>query len=137
MELNTQRKTELKKITNQSPGFNSQGELGVFFDLFLVCEATARKLIVYYKKEISKTESKIYTINEVKAALNLFSISNSNDDNFVNNIFKSGKGSRGKKTCRQLRNGYFHSLSQKDRAEIESRSEDLTENMKKWIQLFQ
>lgn len=45
MELTEKRKTELKKITNQSPGFISQGDLGTFFDLYLVCESTARKII--------------------------------------------------------------------------------------------
>jgi len=137
MELNEKRKAELKKITNQSPGFRCQGDLGYFFDLFLVCEATARKLISYYKNEISKSENQIYTITEVKAALSFFSISVMPNDDFVNYIFKSGNGLRGKKTCRQLRNDYIHNLSQIDRNEIESRNKDLIENMNKWTQLFQ
>lgn len=137
MALSANRKAELKKITIQSPGFKCQGDLGCFFDLFLVCEATARKLISYYKNENSKSENQFYSITEVRFALNFFSISVMANDDFVKYIFKSGNGLRGKKTCRQLRNDYIHNLSQFDRAEIESRNKDLIENMNKWIQLFQ
>lgn len=137
MVLSENRKAELKKITMQCPGFSCQGNLGYFFDLFLICEATARKLIFYYKKETFRTESQIYTIKEVKAALNLFSLLNTNDFNFVDFIFKSGIGSRGNKTCRQLRNDYIHNLSLIDRSEIENRNVDLIGNMNKWIKLFQ
>lgn len=137
MVLSANRKAELKKITIQSPGFKCQGDLGYFFDLFLVCEATARKLIFYYNIENSRSENQFYSITEVRFALNFFSLSVMPNDDFVKYIFKSGKGTRGNKTCRQLRNDYIHNLSQFDRAEIESRNKDLIENMNKWIQLFQ
>jgi hypothetical protein len=48
----------------------------------------------------------------------------------------SGEGKRGAKTCRQLRNGYLHSLSKKDKEEINSRFGELKGYMEKWINLL-
>ena len=47
-QLTTQQNKELKKILRLNPNFSAQGKLGDFFDSYLLCDATARKL-VYYK----------------------------------------------------------------------------------------
>ena len=47
--------------------------------------------------------------------------------------FQAGnKGKRVKKSARQLRNAYIHTLSANDREEIENRHEDLVANLRYW-----
>ena len=43
--LTSQEIKELKKILRLNPNFSVQGKLGDFFDYYLLCEVTARKLI--------------------------------------------------------------------------------------------
>lgn len=54
----------------------------------------------------------------------------------VNKIFKGDRGLRGQKSCRQLRNGYLHSLSNDDKLEIETRYTELEDYMKDWSTIF-
>lgn len=132
-ELTGPQKKELKKILRLNPNFSAQGKLGEFFDSYLLCEATARKLIHY---KTGKDNITLY-IQSIDSALKRFF-----PNNFVsipvNKIFASSlKTNRNNKTCRQLRNAYIHNLSKEDRAEIENRITSLNEDMKKWLSLFE
>lgn len=123
---------ELKKIRRLVPKFSCQGNLGEFFDNYLVCEATARKL-VYYK---TGKKSIILYIRSIESALKYYYPKNYTSIP-INNIFASGqKTVRNNKTCRQLRNAYIHSLSLEDRNEIEQRIGSLKKDMQKWLDLF-
>ena len=130
-ELNAQQLLELKKITNSKPGFSLQGKLGEFFDLYLVCEVTARKLVYYNVRE----KRKKLRVDSIKSAIETF-VPNDLEEIPIYKIFKSGKGKRNSNTCRSLRNNYLHSLSENDRIEIEERINVLKSDMEKWINLF-
>lgn len=124
---------ELRKIVQQKPGFSAQGNVGRFFDLYLLCEATARKL-VYYK---TRKNSQILNIDSIKSTINLF-FPNKTANIPIENIFGSAvKRKRNDKTCRQLRNSYIHSLSKEDRNEIDRRINTLEQDMQKWLSLFE
>ena len=131
--LTPQEIKELKKIVRQNPGFSAQGNLGIFFDLYLVCEATARKLI-YYKK---KKNPEGLNINSIISCVNLF-FPNKLASIPMENIFGSAiSRTRNNKTCRQLRNSYIHNLSKEDKNEIDRRINILERDMQKWIKLFE
>jgi hypothetical protein len=133
-----QQKKEIKKILNRTPGFSKQGQLGEFFDKYLLCEALARKIIEYkrnYSKKQGKSD-KFETLNytSIESALKFYKYNSY--INIIVKIFKSGDGIRDEKTPRQLRNGYFHNLSEEDRKEIETRSNDLISLMNDFINQF-
>jgi hypothetical protein len=132
IELNRQQRNELQRIINNQPNFKLQGILGEFFDLYLVCEATAKKLI-YYNTGSDLLNS--YRVDMIESSAILF-FPNKAGNIPINEIFKSGEGIRGNKTCRQLRNAYIHNLSVQDRAEIEAHFVQLKYNMEQWINLF-
>ena len=127
--LSPQQKRELKKITTLSPNFKAQGKLGEFFDLYLVCESTAKKFLEF-------TGYKTYQVNSIQKIIEKY-FPNSIDKKQIESIFKGGEGTRNSKSCRQLRNEYLHQLSIKGRTEIENRIEELSDNMNKWIVLFE
>jgi hypothetical protein len=127
--LSEKQYKELKLIPALQPGFNKQGDVGVFFDLWLVCEVLAKKYIMYHK-QLEKPPIR-WQYPELTAALNAFSVSYASEK--VKPVFKSGNdGKRGGKTARQLRNGYIHSLSVNDRKEIETRNGELVSLLNYW-----
>jgi hypothetical protein len=127
-KLTSGQQTVIVRIKSEAPDFKQQGKLGEFFDLFLVCEATAKKLINY-------AGYNDYNITNIQRAMSMYFPNESSD--FLNNIFLGGDGNkRNHKSCRQLRNGYIHSLSKQDRQEIENRIDVLRNNMNRWINLF-
>jgi|GEM_PF-2351423 len=129
--LNDQHKSNLNKILDQKTNFSAQGKLGEFFDLYIVCEVTARKLIYYntHKKDIK------FRIDDLEKAVNKF-YPEKYDKDLIQQIFKSGKGKRGNKTSRELRNSYLHTLCKDDRQEIENRFDTLKMYMNRWIEIF-
>ena len=131
-ELSTAQKKEIKKVLRLIPNFATQGKLGIFFDYYLLCEATARKLFFY---KTGKDSITLYT-NSIESALKHY-FSNEFSNIPINKIFSSSLSTnRNNKTCRQLRNAYIHNLSKEDRTEIENRIVSLEEDMKKWLKLF-
>jgi len=127
--LSDKQLKELKEIPALEPGFKEQGEVGVFIDLWVVCEVLSKKYIMYHK-QLSELPIN-WTYPQLIAALNSFSVSF--DDKYMKPAFKSGnKGKRGSKSARQLRNGYIHTLSANDREEIETRHGDLVSNLRYW-----
>jgi len=67
-KLSSKQIKELKKILRLSPMFHVQGKLGDFFDYYLLCEATARKLIFF---KTGKT-SKILYISSIESAVKYY-----------------------------------------------------------------
>lgn len=57
-ELSAKQIKELKKFLNLSPMFHVLGKVDDFFDYYLLCEVTARKLIFF---QTGKTSQTLYT----------------------------------------------------------------------------
>ena len=131
-QLNSRQLRDLKRIIDSQPNFQDQGKLGHFFDLYLVCEATARKLIYYYN---GNGDHRAFIVTTVKTATEVF-FHNQISEIDIENIFRSGNANIGSRTCRQLRNKYIHDLSASAREEIENRFSDLKSKMENWINLF-
>lgn len=127
------RNQGLKNTVSNDPGFSCQGVVGEFVGYYLRCEVFAQKLQDYYLNDIScEKEDKIYT-NTLKKSLEHFSMHFS--DSHLKAIFKGGKGKRGEKSARQLRNGYLHQLSSADRTEICDKATDYNTYMEKFLEL--
>ena len=135
--LSTSEKNKLKKKTNYKSNLSTSQNLVDFFDLFFVCEVTARKLIKYYQTANNKpvmTKYESYTTPTLRSAIKYYSLSI--NDSILKNIFLSGEGKRNQKSCRQLRNAYIHSLLNEDKQEIINRFPQLKNDMDTWISLF-
>jgi len=50
-------------------------------------------------------------------------------------LFQGGEGKRGKKSAKQLRNGYLHQLSEADKNEIIDKDPSLIKEMEKFIHM--
>lgn len=132
-QLTGQQIKELKKILRLNPNFSAQGKLGEFFDSYLLCEATARKLVHY---KTGKDNITLYTTS-IESAIKRF-FPNNFSSIPINKIFASSlRTNRNNKTCRQLRNAYIHNLSKEDRLEVENRIISLKNDMLKWLNLFE
>lgn len=126
--LTTQQLKVLQHVVDSDPGFKAQGDLGAFLDSWLVCEVLAKKLIMYHKDADQLPSKWQYT--ELTAALKGFGYSY--DKNRVKAAFKSGEEKRSNRSARALRNSFIHSLSKKDRLEIEDRNKELLELLSYW-----
>lgn len=115
--LSAQRRGVLSEITQRSPGLLCQGDLGAFLDLYFVAEVLARKVTSFYQDDTKKPSSDKIQVQQLSAAIRHFGITFPESD--IKTLFLGGEGLRGSKSARQLRNGYVHSLSVEDRAEIE------------------
>lgn len=117
--LSAQRRGVLIEITQRSPGLSCQGDLGAFLDRYFVAEVLARKVTSFYQDDTKKQKPSAdkIQIQILGAAIRHFGIIFPEPD--IKNLFLGGKGRRGAKSARQLKNGYVHSLSVEDRAEIE------------------
>lgn len=115
--LSAQRRGVLIEITQRSPGFLCQGDLGAFLDHYFVAEVLARKVISFYQDDTKKPSSDKIQVQQLSAAIRHFGIIFLESD--IKALFLGGEGLRGTKSARQLRNGYVHSLSVEDRVEIE------------------
>lgn len=114
-----------------------QSKICDFLELFFRCEVTAKQLINYHRQATNRTElgeRDGYNIKMVKSAVTYYSLGISNAK--IENIFTSDGSKSGNKTCRQLRNGYVHSLSNSDKQEIENRFDELKSCMNEWITLL-
>jgi hypothetical protein len=129
--LSAQRREVLLEVTQRSPGLSCQGDLGAFLDRYLVAEALARKVVSYYQDDTKKPSSNAIQVQQLSAAIRHFGIIFSESD--TRTLFFGGEGLRGKKSARQLRNGYIHSLSAEDRVEIEQMAPLLIEMLNGFI----
>ena len=129
--LSTTQKNNLKGVKHTNLSHQSIQD---FCALYMTCEATARKLIKYYKDANGLPVKQNFSILEVNAAVRHFGLTINQP--IIDKIFKSGDGIRNSKTCRQLRNSFFHTLQKEDRQEIIDRFVDLKSDMDTWLNLF-
>lgn len=117
------RASKIRDIYKLKPEFSCQGPVGEFIDCYLLCEVMAKKLQKYYRRDLDKAEINDVQIQVLEAALKHFGVCFSFTE--MKDIFSGGKGERGSKSARQLRNGYLHTLSEEDRKEILNRAPGL------------
>lgn len=127
LALARRRNASLDDAASKDPGFSCQGEIGEFISLYLKCELFATRLQHYYQKDKQHKQGKLNTESLLKA-LEHFGFSVDKDKLLL--LFKGGEGKRGKKSARQLRNGYLHQLSDADRREIIEKHSVLTAEIK-------
>lgn len=113
--LNKRRNSGLEDAASKDPGFSCQGKVGEFIGLYLRCELFATRIQHYYQADKQYKKGKLNT-EMLSKALEYFAISFAQDK--LHAVFKGGEGKRGKKSARQLRNGYLHQLSDPDKLEI-------------------
>ena len=132
--LDNRRRKELKKILSERYLINVNKNLVNFISLYIDCEATAKKFVQYYKSDKGQKNSEAYEVlkyDEVEKAAKYFGLNI--DSQLIVSIFSSGRGIRGSKTSRQLRNGILHSKAVKDIEEVEQRFDELIKLMGTWI----
>lgn len=129
--LSAQRRGVLIEITQRSPGFLCQGDLGAFLDRYFVAEVLARKVMSFYQDDTKKSGSDKIQVQQLSAAIRYFGIIFPESD--IRTLFLGGEGLRGNKSARQLRNGYVHSLSAEDRVEIERMAPLLNDMLNRFI----
>lgn len=132
--LTGRRCNALLDIVGRTPGLGCQGKLGCFLDRYLVAEALAIRLQSYYQADAGLASTDKVLVNQLLAAQRNFAFIF--DDLRTKEIFLGGTGTCGSKTCRQLRNGYVHSLSNADRREIEARSTPLLAALTDYIDAY-
>ena len=123
IDLDRTRHSILNDLAKRTPGFACQGKLGAFVDRYLVADALANKLVSFYVTDTSVKATRTLHISQLNSAIRHFSFAFTTEQ--VRAVFQSGIGARSKKSPRQLRNAYFHSLSKNDRLEIEDRLDEL------------
>lgn len=149
-----QRANALKEVFATKPNLTTDSALSDFLSAYFLCEALANKLVEYLENDVPPGQAKskkvkcsscgvetelpiakkktgngfkILDVGNLKRALTYFSVKFLDAD--TDAIFKSGNGIVGKRTARQLRNEYAHSLSSKSRDEIDQRSVELLKLM--------
>jgi hypothetical protein len=132
--LTTRRCSALMDIASRSPGLGCQGLLGRFLDNYLVADSLATKLQYYFQVDTGQKSTDKIHVNQLIAAQRHFSLAF--EDLRTKEIFLSGAGTGGCKSCRQLRNGYVHSLCVSDREEIEKRSKSLLIDLVDYLESY-
>lgn len=131
--LNESRRKEIVKILNERYSISDNLELRSFTSLYTDCEATARKLVNYYKSDrglpVSKSMRTLKLIDIIKAAEHYGLGINKVE---IRLIFDSD-GRRGQMSPRQLKTALLAIKAPNDMEEICFRSEELSVYMDKWI----
>ncbi|GEM_PF-819333 len=104
-----------------------------FLETYIDCETTAHKIVRFYKHDkYQRTDaSVILNVRKIVAAARYFHLAI--DESRIRALFTGGKGIRGKKTPRQLRNGYLHEKSAPDVKEMQRRLDSLHDLMQEWL----
>jgi len=129
--LRKARNKELKSVHALDPGFSCQGLVGEFIGIYIQSEVFAKKLQHYYRTDTNTSGKDELNKTTLKAALKHFNLSMPDSD--VSLLFDGGRGKRGSKSARQLRNGYLHALSPDDRKEIMSKAKAFIPILRKFI----
>ncbi len=131
--LRSVRNRELKSVRCLDPGFSCQGKVGKLVGLYIQLEVFAKKLQHYYRIDAKKAGKDELRIDILKAAIKHFRLCFSG--NHVNMLFKGGRGTKGKKSARQLRNGYLHNLSPEDKKEIIKNADSFSPKLETFLAL--
>jgi hypothetical protein len=131
--LNESRRKEIVKVLNERYLISDNQQLRSFTSQYIDCEASARKLVNYYKSDrglpVSKSMRTLKLIDIIKASEH-FSLGISEVE--IRLIFDS-EGRRGQMSPRQLKTGLLAIKAINDMEEICFRSEELSGYMDKWI----
>lgn len=133
VNLTESRRKEIMKILNDRYRIETNVNLLTFTSMYTDCEATARKLVSYYKSDrglpVSKSMRPLKLIDIMKAAEH-YGMQVSEEE--IRLIFDS-EGTRGRKSPRQLKTALLAVKAQNDMEEIIWRSTELSVYMDKWI----
>ena len=132
--LSKKRRESLKNIADKKIGFSCQGKVGAFIDNYVVCEATATKLVQFYKTDKKLKLGGTLRKDEILNALKHFGFQMLGQD--ISTVFTGGKGRKGAKSARQLRNGFLHSISDSDKNEIQKKYSQLIKLMNMFLSFF-
>ena len=124
------RNSGLENAALNDPGFSCQGPVGDFIGLYLRCELFATRLQHYYQRDKGHKRGSLNT-DQLSKALDHFGLPVESEK--VLSLFRGGKGKRGKKSARQLRNGYLHQLSESDKLEMIEKHSTLKREMRKFL----
>ena len=115
LALMTRRNKGLSDAELKNPGFSCQGLVGEFISCYLRCDLFVTRLQNYYQtdKQYKKTRLNTKALNEACEHFGLHF-----PEERILSLFQGGDGKRGRKSAKQLRNGYLHQLSEADRDEI-------------------
>jgi len=128
-----QRKTALLQLLDDTYSLKNQPEILRFLDRYIDCESTARKIVKFYKKDrYHKTlEQEHINVREVASAAKHFGFPMAAGDVYA--LFRGGRGIRGEKTPRQLRNAYVHAKKESDALEILEDIDAHNALMQRWL----
>ncbi len=136
MEIEALRKIrneQLRSVHDLNPGFSFQGLVGEFIGVYIQSEVFARKLQDYYRKDKKKDKNVELRIDVLKAGIKHFKLSFPEDH--IDLLFRGGNGTKGKKSARQLRNGYLHNLSPEDKKEINKTASSFLPKLEAFLSL--
>ncbi len=128
-----QRKNALLTLLDDAYSLQNQPDVLSFLDCYIDCEATARKMVKFYKKDRynKTTDQERINVREIANAAKRFNFSISRNDIYA--LFRGGRGIRGKKTPRQLRNAYVHAKTKTDVSEIVKKQAKHHALMERWL----
>lgn len=124
------RNTGLDDAVSKDSGFSCEGKVGEFISLYLKCEIFATRLQHYYQTDKQYKKGNLNT-DSLSEALDHLGLPADKDKIIL--LFKGGKGKKGSKSARQLRNGYLHQLSEADRLEIIEKYSVLAAEMERFL----
>lgn len=130
--LTTIRNKGLSNAEAKDPGFACQGLVGEFLSSYLRCDLLVTRLQNYYQtdKQYKKTGLNTKALNE---AFEHFDLHFPKDKILI--LFQGGQGKRGRKSAKQLRNGYLHELSIADKNEILDKGKTLIHEMNRLLKM--
>ncbi|ETA82482.1 hypothetical protein [Youngiibacter fragilis] len=133
VHLTEPRRKEIMKLLNDRYKIETNENLLIFTSKYTDCEATARKLVGYYKSDrglpVSKSMRPLKLIDIMKAAEH-YGLPVTEEE--IRLIFDS-EGTRGRKSPRQLKMALLAIKAPNDMEEIIWRSTELSAYMDKWI----
>lgn len=128
-----QRLRILQEVFTSAHNLTKNPYIVEFLETYIDCETTAHKIVRFYRRDkyARQDASVILDVRKVVNAAGYFGLPM--DESRLRALFTGGKGIRGKKTPRQIRNGYLHEKSAPDAIELKRRYTFLQELMQEWL----
>ena len=130
--LTWRRNQSLEAAAENDLGFSCQGIIGKFIGLYLRCEVFATKLQHFFQKDKQFAEGHL-NVRTLSKALRHFNLHFKEESLLL--LLKGGHGEKGKKSARQLRNGFLHELSESNKIEIINKGPELIKLMESFLSL--
>ena len=132
---------EIKNKYEDNKNFFEDGDINskvyAFINKFVACEFLMKQMIYHYNHDTEKEFCEIRDIqlnmNKLYATIKFFNYDiNKEDLKFIFN----GDKTRGRKSCKELRNGFLHSFDSNDGYEIYNRFDSLMDCMDCFIHII-